>query len=65
MTTHIVRAEQAETTIPDAIPTISTIKSEDSKVSTFPSVLKSKEECEELFKECVFFLKSCLDIEDR
>ena len=54
MTTHIVSAEQAEITIADAIPTISTIKSEDSKVSTFPSLLKSKEECEELFKECVF-----------
>ena len=35
-------------------PTIATIKSISSEVSTFPSILKSKEECEELFEECVF-----------
>ena len=52
MTTHIARAEQTEFSIPDAIPTIP--QSENSEVSTFPSLLKSKEECEELFEECVF-----------
>ena len=36
------------------LPTIPTIKSINSEVSTFPSILKSKEECEELFEECVF-----------
>ena len=51
MTTHIVK-EQTEFSIPDAIPTIP--QSENSEVSTFPSLLKSKEECEELFEECVF-----------
>ena len=59
--THIVRAEQGAEQ--DAILTIPTIKSENSEVSTFSSLLKSKDECEELFKEWVFFLKSCLDIE--
>ena len=59
--THIVRAEQGAQQ--DAILTIPTIKSENSEVSTFSSLLKSKDECEELFKEWVFFLKSCLDIE--
>ena len=37
-----------------ALPTIPPIKSINSEVSTFPSILKSKEECEELFEECVF-----------
>ena len=52
ITTHIIRAEQTEYSIPDEIPTIP--QSKDSEVSTFPSLLKSKEECEELFEECVF-----------
>ena len=56
MTTHIVK-EQTEFSIPDAIPTIP--QSENSEVSTFPSLLKSKEECEELFEECVFLSIKC------
>ena len=36
------------------LSTIATIKSIHSEVSTFSSILKSKEECEELFEECVF-----------
>ena len=40
--------------LPTPFPTIPTIKSIHSEVSTFSSILKSKEECEELFEECVF-----------